>query len=172
MIAIQTKEEIQYESRNPSLLGKVRIEVKSVIRDPETRHYYMHIVDSIIYKYTIQVPVYENQDIQVPVLDDQGQATFIDGVEQFTTQTISVQVGTEPLEKEGVRVHKENKKYPITYEMALQLEQIVMANFPPEPAVQGADLRDYITKFGLYILTTQLEATPTYNVEPQNWEFI
>ena len=58
------------------------------------------------------------------------------------------------------------------YEKALQLEQAVLTMFPPDPSIQGAELRDYITRYGLLILTTQLEEVPTYNVAPQDWELI
>jgi hypothetical protein len=167
MIAIQTTTEINYDSRNPANVGKMRIEVKSVVRDPSSRHYYLHIVDSVIYKYNIIVPVYEEQEIQVPILDEQGNET--DG---FTTEIQMIQTGTTLEEREGIRVYKENKRYPVSYEKALMLEQAVLIMFPPDESIQGADLRDYITKYGLYVLTTQLEDVPTYNVVPENWEFV
>jgi hypothetical protein len=164
MIAIQTITDVNYESRNPANIGKIRIEVKSVVRDPSSRNYYLHIVDSVIYKYNVTVPVYEEQEIQIPVLDEEGNET-----EEFTTEIQIVQTGTTLEERDGIRVYKENKRYPVSYEKALMLEQAVLAMFPPDESIQGADLRDYITKYGLYILTTQLEEQPTYNVEAENW---
>jgi hypothetical protein len=164
MIAIQTITDVNYESRNPANIGKIRIEVKSVVRDPSSRNYYLHIVDSVIYKYNVTVPVYEEQEIQIPVLDEEGNET-----EEFTTEIQIVQTGTTLEERDGIRVYKENKRYPVSYEKALMLEQAVLAMFPPDESIQGADLRDYITKYGLYILTTQLEEQPTYNVDAENW---
>jgi hypothetical protein len=167
MIAIQTTTEINYDSRNPANVGKVRIEIKSVLRDPNTKHYYMHIVDSAIYKYDVQVPVYEEQEIEVPVYDEEGNDTG-----ENTIEIQQVQIGTETQQRDGIRMIRENKKYPVSYDMALQLEQAVLAMFPPDSSIQGAELRDYITRFGLFILTTQLEEIPTYNVQPQNWTIL
>jgi hypothetical protein len=164
MIAIQTTTEINYDSRNPANIGKVRIEVRGVNRDPLAKFYYMHIIDSAIYKYDIQVPVFEEQEIEVPVYDEEGNDTG-----ETTIETQTVQIGTQTEQRDGIRMIRENKKYPVSYAMALQLEQLVLTMFPPDPSIQGAELRDYITKYGLYILTTQLEEVPTYNVQPQDW---
>jgi hypothetical protein len=164
MIAIQTTTEINYDSRNPANVGKVRIEIKSVLRDPQAKHYYMHIVDSAIYKYDVQVPVFEDQEIEVPVYDEEGNDTG-----ETTTEIQQVQVGTETQERDAIKMIRENKRYPVSYEKALQLEQLVLTVFPPDSSIQGAELRDYITRYGLYILTTQLEEVPTYNVSSENW---
>jgi hypothetical protein len=167
MIAIQTTTEINYDSRNPANTGKVRIEVRGVNRDPQAKHYYMHIIDSAIYKYDIQVPIFEQQEVEVPVYDEEGNETG-----ETTTEMQQVQVGTETQQRDGIRMIRENKRYPVSYDKALQLEQAVLSMFPPDPSIQGAELRDYITKYGLFILTTQLEEVPTYNVSSEDWEFV
>ncbi len=127
----------------------------------------MEIIDSVIYKYNANIPVYENQIVQVPILDDNG-----NGTGEFTQQTITIQVGTTTEEREGIRVLKELKgvnSYKVSYEQAYMLEQAVLAYFPPDQSVTGGDLRDYITKYGLYLLTTQFEETPTYDVSANEW---
>jgi len=101
------------------------------------------------------------------VYDEEGNDTGETAIE-----IQQVQIGTETQQRDGIRIIRENKRYPVSYAMALQLEQAVLGMFPPDPSIQGAELRDYITRFGLFILTTQLEEVPTYNVQPQNWEFI
>jgi hypothetical protein len=167
MIAIQTKEEINYDSRNPANVGKVRIEVRGVNRDPLSKFYYMYIIDSAIYKYDVQVPVFEEQEIEVPVLDEEGNETG-----ETTIEIQQVQIGVETQQRDAIKMIRENKKYPVSYNKALQLEQAVLTMFPPDPSIQGAELRDYITRYGLFILTTQLEEVPTYNIAPEDWELI
>lgn len=185
MIAIETTQELNYDSRNPALVGKVRIEIKSVRREPEQRSYFMHIVDSAIYKYNQEVPKYIEQEVEVPLFDEEDNPVYIldnegnpvldeneNPIQETTTEIQMVQDGTETVEREAIRVIKENKNYPVPYAMALQLEQAVLAMFPPDPSIQGGDLRDYITRYGLYILTTQLEEVPTYNVPSDGWIII
>jgi hypothetical protein len=164
MIAVQTTEEFNYDNRNPSLIGKIRIEVVSVRRDPSSKMYFMHIKDWAIYKYIKEVPVFEEQQIEVPVYDEEGNDTG-----KTTTEIQTVQIGTDPQEFEGIRLYKENKNYPVSYEEALGLEQAVYHFFPPDENIQGAELRDYITKYGLYLLTTMIDPVPTYNMPPDKW---
>jgi hypothetical protein len=164
MIAIQTTQQISYDNRNPAKMGKIRIEIDSVRREPKNRQYVLKIIDWVIYTYEQIVPTYEEQEIETPVLDENGEPT---GDVEMTT--IMVQNGTTTETKEGMFIYKQNNNYIVSYEKALMLEQYVLANYPTD--LTGAELRDYITKFGLMI-ETQTDPVPTYNVGPENWEFV
>jgi len=167
MIAIETTTEFNYSKRNPSLLGRIRIEVLGVMRNHKLRQYELQIKDWVIYKYDAVVPTYTEQEVQVPLYDENGIETG-----ETTTEIQQVQNGTEVVQKEGIRPNPDREKmfiYPVPYEQALQLEQAVMTYFPPDPSIQGGDLRDYITKYGLYLLTTQFDEVPTYDIPAENW---
>jgi hypothetical protein len=167
MIAIETTTEFNYSKRNPSLLGRIRIEVLGVMRNHKLRQYELQIKDWVIYKYDTTVPVFVEQEIEVPVYDEEGNETG-----ETTVEIQQVQNGTEVVQRDGIKPNPDREKmfiYPVPYEQALQLEQAVLAYFPPDPSIQGGDLRDYITKYGLYLLTTQFDEVPTYDIPAENW---
>lgn len=170
MIALETTEEFSYSKRNPALQGKIRIEILGVNRNHKLRQYEMKIQDWVIYKYNVEVPNMIEQEIEVPVYDEEGNDTG-----ETTTEIQLVQDGTVTEEREGIMPNPDRTKpfiYPVSYEQALQLEQAVIQFFPPNPEIQGGDLRDYYTRYGLFLLTTQFDPVPTYDVSNDKWVIV